>query len=84
MTGKHYNWHRHWRWGDAGRLLHDSGLVVEYDEALGWVATEESCEAWAAVEQARGVQFKQLAPRLMRLCHEAATWAGRNGKPREV
>ena len=84
MTGKHYNWHRHWRWGEGGRLLHGSGLAVEWDKELGWVATEDTCEAWAAFEHARGVQLGQLAPRLVRLCREAAMWAERNEKPRDV
>lgn len=79
MTGKHYSWHRNWRWDESGRrLLHDSGLIVEYDKEMGWVATEESCEPWAAFEHSRGVQFEQLAPRLIRLCREAAMWAERN------
>ena len=52
MTGKHYNWHRHWRWGEGGRLLHGSGLALEWDKELGWVATEDTCEAWATFEHA--------------------------------
>ena len=42
------------------------------------------CEAWAAFEHARGVQLEQLAPRLVRLCREAAMWAERNEKPHNV
>ena len=68
----------------GGRLLHGSGLALEWDKELGWVATEDTCEAWAAFEHARGVQLEQLAPRLVRLCREAAMWAERNEKPRDV
>lgn len=76
MTGKHYNWHRRWRWGEGGRLLHDSGLVAEYDRKLGrWAATQESCEAWAAWERARGVPPHDLTARMIRLCKEAALFA---------
>ncbi len=78
MTGKHYRWHRAWRRDAAcpARLLHDSGLVVEYDRQLDrWAATEESCEAWAAWECARGVPLHDLTARMIRLCKEAAMWA---------
>lgn len=88
MTGKHYRWHRAWR-RDADcpvRLLHDSGLVVEYDHELGcWAATEDSCEAWAAWECARGVPLHDLTARLTRLCKEAAlfaAWGKSNAKNR--
>ena len=36
MTGKHFGWHKHWRRNGA-RLVHDSGLAVEYDPELGWM-----------------------------------------------
>lgn len=78
MGGKHRYWHRAWR-RDAdcpARLLHDSGLVAEYDRELGrWTATEESCAAWAAWERARGVPLHDLTARLTRLCKEAALFA---------
>ena len=54
MTGKHYNWHVAWR-RDGGRLVHDSGLAVEYDDELGWVTCDDTCEGWSAFETARGV-----------------------------
>lgn len=78
MGGKHRNWHRAWRRDAAcpDRLLHNSGLVAEYDETLdSWVAAEESCEAWVAWECARGVPLHDLTARLMRLCKEAAMFA---------
>lgn len=77
MPGKRYNWRRAWS-RDGYRLLHDSGLVVEYDAELGWAATDDSAEAWAAFEQARGVPLHDLSARMQRLCREAAEWSKRN------
>lgn len=77
MTGKHYNWHKAWR-RDGARLVHDSGLAVEYDEELGWMTDDDTTEAWAAWEQARGVPLHDLAARMQRLCREAAEWDARN------
>lgn len=76
MTGKHYGWHKQWR-RDGGRLIHDSGLAVEFDPELGWAATEDTAEAWAAFEQARGVALADLPARMQRLCREAARWRER-------
>jgi hypothetical protein len=59
-------------------LVHDSGLAVEYDEDLGWSATDDTTEAWCAFEQARGVPLHDLQARLGRLLREAAEWARRN------
>ena len=77
MTGKHYNWHKAWR-RDGGRLVHDSGLAVEYDPDLGWAATDDTAEAWAAFEQVCGVTLADLPGRIQRLIREAAEWAARN------
>ena len=67
------SWHR-----EGALLVHDSGLAVEYDEDLGWSATDDTAEAWAAFEQARGVPLHDLPARMQRLCREAAEWARRN------
>lgn len=77
MAGKHKDWHKAWR-RDGERLVHGSGLAVECDEDLGWSATDDTAEAWAAFEQARGVPLHDLANRMQRLCHEAAAWSERN------
>jgi len=77
MTGKHRNWHKAWR-RDGALLVHDSGLAVEYDDDLGWSATDDTAEAWAAFERARGVPLHDLAARMQRLCREAAEWNERN------
>ncbi len=73
MTSKHYNWHKAWR-RDGDRLLHDSGLAVEYDDALGWCTTDDTTEAWSAFELASGVPLHQHSARLQRLLKEAAQW----------
>ena len=52
MTGKHFGWHKAWR-REGARLVHDSGLAVEYDDELGWMTDDTTTEAWAAWEQAR-------------------------------
>lgn len=73
MTSKHYNWHKAWRRvGD--RLLHDSGLAVEYDDVLGWCTTEDTTEAWSTFELASGVPLHDHPARLQRLLKEAAEW----------
>lgn len=72
MTTKQY-WHKAWR-RDGTRLLHDSGLAVEYNEDLGWCTTDETTEAWSAFELARGVPLHDHAARLQRLLKEAALW----------
>lgn len=77
MSGKHRNWHKAWH-REGARLLHDSGLAVEYDEMLGWCTTEETTEAWAAFELARGVPLHDLTARLSRLIKEAEEWNARN------
>lgn len=77
MPGKHKYWHREWS-RDGSVLAHSSGLRVEYDHELGWSATADSAEAWAAFEQARGVPLHDLAQRMQRLCREAAEWSQRN------
>lgn len=77
MTGKHFGWHKAWR-REGARLVHDSGLAVEYDPDLGWAATDDTAEAWAAFEQVRGVTLADLPGRIQRLLREAAEWAARN------
>lgn len=73
MTGKHHNWHKAWR-KDGARLVHDSGLAVEYDEELGWCSTDDTSEAWSAFELARGVPLHDLQARMQRLLREASEW----------
>lgn len=73
MTSKHYNWHKSWRRNGA-RLVHDSGLAVEYDDELGWTSVDDTTEAWSAFELARGVPLHQQAARLQRLLKEASEW----------
>lgn len=80
MTGKHFNWHRAWRW-QGGRLVHDSGLAFEVDEDLGVCTCDDTIEAWQAFETARGVPRHDLQARLMRLTREAAEYHDRNPEP---
>jgi len=73
MSGKRKYWHKAWR-RDGARLLHDSGLAVEYDDVLGWCTTDATTEAWSASEAARGVPVHDHPARLQRLLREAAKW----------
>jgi len=73
MAGKHRNWHAAWR-RDGARLLHESGLAVEYDEVLGWTTTDGTIQAWSASEENRGVPLHDLQARLQRLLREASMW----------
>jgi hypothetical protein len=77
VTGKHHNWHKAWR-RDGARLLHDSGLAVEYDDVLGWCGTDDTTEAWSAFELARGVPLHDHTARLQRLIREAMEWDRQN------
>lgn len=78
MTGKHYNWHKAWRRIGA-RLVHDSGLAVEFDDEFGgYVTTEDTTETWSRSETARGVPLHDQHARLQRLLREAAEWDMRN------
>ncbi|ADU99466.1 hypothetical protein [Alicycliphilus denitrificans] len=77
MTGKHHNWHKAWR-RDGPKLIHDSGLAVEYNNDMGWSSTDDTTEAWSAFELARGVPLHDLQARLGRLLREAAEWDQRN------
>ncbi|MBF5006021.1 hypothetical protein [Diaphorobacter caeni] len=76
MTNKRY-WHKEWS-RDGSYLVHSSGLKVEFDEDLGWSATEDTAEAWSAFELARGAPLHDLPARMQRLCREAAEWSERN------
>lgn len=73
MTGKHHSWYKAWR-REGARLVHDSGLAVEYDDVLGWCTTDDTTEAWSAFEFARGVPLHDHPARLQRLLKEAAQW----------
>jgi len=73
VTGKHAGWHKAWR-RQGARLVHDSGLAVEYDDVLGWATCEDTTEAWSAFESARGVPLHDQQQRLGRLLREAAQW----------
>lgn len=75
MTGKHHHWHKAWR-RDGARLVHDSGLAVENDDALGWCTCDDTLETWSAFELARGVPLHDQLARLQRLLKEAAQWQG--------
>jgi hypothetical protein len=77
MTGKHHGWHKAWR-RDGARLVHDSGLAVEYDDVLGWCCTDDSSWAWSSYEFARGVPLHDQQARLRRLLKEAETWHASN------
>ena len=77
MTGKHRNWHKAWR-REGARLVHESGLAVEFDDDLGWFSTDDTTEAWSTWEMARGVPLHDLQARLQRLIREAAEWHQRN------
>lgn len=77
MSGKNEDWRKTWR-RDGARLIHDSGLAVEYDDVLGWSTTEDTTEAWSAWEMARGVSLHDLQDRLGRLLREAAEWHNLN------
>lgn len=77
MTGKHRNWHKAWR-REGARLVHESGLAVEYDDVLGWCTTEDTSEAWSTFELARGVPFHDLQARMGRLVREAMEWDQHN------
>lgn len=74
MTGKHYKWQTQWQRLPDGRLQHDTGLIVEHDEDLGWMTDDASLEAFQAAEVARGVPLHDLHARLQRLLREAAQW----------
>ena len=80
MTGKHYNWHKAWRWQDQ-RLVHDSGLAFEADPDLGICTCDDTLDAWQAFEAARGVPLHDLQQRLMRLAREAAEYYEHNPNP---
>lgn len=73
MTGKYYAWHKAWH-RQGARLVHDSGLSVEFDEVLGWHTCDDTLEAWGAFELARGVPLHDQLARLQRLLKEAALW----------
>lgn len=75
MTGKYYAWHKAWR-RQGAKLVHDSGLAVEHDAALGWRASRETLAAWSAFELARGVPLHDQLLRLQRLVKEASQWQG--------
>lgn len=79
MTGKHFNWHKAWRWQNR-RLVHDSGLAFEVDEALGITTCDDTLEAFQAFEMARGVPLHDLQSRVMRLTREAGEFYERNKK----
>lgn len=81
MTGKHYNWHKAWRWRD-GLLVHDSGATFSIrDDGSGAIDVEaapETLGAFQEFELARGVPLHDLQQRLMRLAREAGEFAQRN------
>jgi hypothetical protein len=84
MTGKHYNWHRAWRWQD-GRLVHDSGAAFAVAQAgdgtVDISAAPETLGAFKESELARGVPLHDLQQRLTRLAREAGEFAARNPQP---
>ena len=73
MTSKHFGWHHEWS-RHGPRLIHTSGLAVEYDDILGWCSTDDTMEAWSAFELARGVPLHDQLALLQRLLKEAARW----------
>lgn len=74
MTNKHFGWHKAWQRTESGRLWHESGLQLEFDEVLGWHTCDETLDAFQAFEQARGVPLHDIQSRLMRLVREACEW----------
>lgn len=72
MPNKHYKWQAQWQRLPNGNLKHSSGLVVEYDEDLGWQTEDASLAIFQASEKSRGVPLHQLHERLQRLLREAA------------
>ena len=84
MAGRHRNWHRAWRRGLQGELVHESGLVMlpipdgtgaKYQPALDTIGR------WERYERARGVRGEwQLDRRLARLFHEAEIWEDPEGR----
>jgi hypothetical protein len=80
MTGKHYNWHKSWRW-QGQRLVHDSGLAFEVDEVLGICTCEDVLEAFQAFESARGVPLHDMHSRILRLTKEAGWFYECNPNP---
>lgn len=72
MPNKHYKWQVQWQRLPDGNLKHSSGLVVEYDEDLGWQTEDASLAIFQASEKSRGVPLHQLHERLQRLLREAA------------
>lgn len=86
MTSKHYKWQAQWQRLPNGGIKHSSGLVVEYDDALGWQTEDASLAIFQASEKARGVPLHDIASRLQRLLREASeideSHATENGNPR--
>lgn len=72
MPSKRYKWQAQWQRLPNGNLKHSSGLIVEYDEVLGWQTEDASLAIFQASEKARGVPLHDLAARLQRLLREAA------------
>lgn len=79
MVGKHYNWHKHWTVDmSACTATHDSGLVVQFEQADSRACdgSAVNTEAWvAAIKDTMPPQdlSKHLA-RLMREAREAYQW----------
>ena len=69
-----YNWHKAWQKLPNGRLWHESGLQVEYNDNLGWVSCNDTIDAFQQFEMARGVPLHDIQNRLTRLLKEASLW----------
>lgn len=75
MTEKHNQPFNQWR-REGERFIHESGLVVAYDEDTGsWASEEGSTEVWTARELGQGTPIADLVKRLHQLCREAAEFA---------
>ena len=72
MSSKNCGWQAQWQRLPNGGIKHSSGLVVEYDDVLGWSTVDESLEAFQAAELERGVPLHDITARLQRLCREAS------------
>lgn len=71
---KEQNWHKNFRWATHWSVSHISGLVFEYDEALGWETSPESLEFYQDNNVIRGNLYDQQQ-HLIQLCRQAAEWA---------
>lgn len=81
MTGKHYQWHKHWSRDPEGRLQHDTGIRVLTARADGYTDFQidpASLTEFQAAQAARGIPMPDMLARLKRLLKEARQWHEKN------